>query len=175
MEVILIQEKPLSPLKLNHEWLKRKYFLNKLKFEWKPFDTSLDELTPIQFHPNLKRLNKVPINWSLETKKKDDRILMEVEEFLDSCCNKECFGFLTKNQKDEIKLLEDTNRQILLGRVKEWRIKSKDIWLQVEDEHRKIFHKYANNIKNVNLVWKIEREDGSMDPSVLDMASEGVN
>jgi hypothetical protein len=77
--VILIQEKPLIPFKLNPEWLKGEYFLNKLKVEWNSFDTSLDESTPIQFHQNLKRVKKIAINWSFETKKKDDRILREVE------------------------------------------------------------------------------------------------
>jgi hypothetical protein len=73
LEVVLTQEKPPSPFKLNLEWLKDEYFLNKLKYAWKPFDDSLDESTPIQFLQNLKRVKKIAINWSIEKKKRMTR------------------------------------------------------------------------------------------------------
>jgi len=43
----------------------------------------------------------------LRKNKKDDRILREVEEFVDSYYNKEYFGFLIERQKEEIKHMED--------------------------------------------------------------------
>jgi hypothetical protein len=40
--------------------------------------------------------------------------------------------------------------QILVDREKEWRIKSRAIWLQEGDENTKNFHRYATNRKNIN-------------------------
>jgi len=74
-------------------------------------------------------VNKIAINWYINKKRKDYMILREVEEFLDSCYNKEDFGFLTENQKEEMKAMEEKKVQILLNREKEWRIESNAIWL----------------------------------------------
>jgi hypothetical protein len=62
LEVVPSQEKPPNPFKLNLEWLKDENLLNKIKKVWNPFDASLDESNPIQFHQNLKRVKNVAIN-----------------------------------------------------------------------------------------------------------------
>jgi hypothetical protein len=63
LEVVPSHEKTPKPFKLNLEWLKDEDFLNKIKKVWNPFYVSLDESNPIQFHQNLKRVNKDAINW----------------------------------------------------------------------------------------------------------------
>jgi hypothetical protein len=62
------KEKPTSPFKLNLEWMKEEEFINKLKEVWVPFDGSLREYTPIQFHQNLKKSKKIAIRWAKEKK-----------------------------------------------------------------------------------------------------------
>ena len=36
-------------------------------------------------------------------------------------------------------------------------LKSMVIWLQEGDEKTKLFHRYENGRKNINLVWKIDK------------------
>jgi hypothetical protein len=56
LDVVPTQEKPPNPFTLKLEWLKDDDFPNKLKEVWNPFDASLDESNPIQFHQNLKKV-----------------------------------------------------------------------------------------------------------------------
>jgi hypothetical protein len=62
-----------------------------------------------------------------------------------------------------------------LEKEKEWRLKSRALWLQVGDENTKFFHRYANCRKNINSVWKIDKGDGTWATNFKDMAFEGVN
>jgi len=61
--------------------------------------------------------------------KKDERLILEIEEQLELCYNREGFGFLIEDKNYEIKILEEKKRKILLDREKEWRIKIMAIWL----------------------------------------------
>jgi hypothetical protein len=47
------------------------------------------------------------LKWFVENYKKDERNLLEIEEHLNLCYNKEGFGLLLEDQKNEITLLED--------------------------------------------------------------------
>jgi hypothetical protein len=108
-------------------------------------------------------------------KKKDDRLLKEVEEGLETLYNSEGFGYLTKTHKLEAKQLEEKKRNILLEKEKEWRLKSRAIWLQAGDENSKFFHRYANGRKNINFVWKIDKGNNRWETNFKDIADEGVN
>jgi hypothetical protein len=122
-----------------------------MKISWKksrrfgnPSMVPPSNFSPIQFHHNLKREKQVSIKWSGEKRKKDERLLVEIEDQLECCYNREGHGFLTNEQKNEIKLLEDKRRKILMDKEKEWRIKSRAIWLHARDENTKFFHHFAN-------------------------------
>jgi hypothetical protein len=52
-----------------------------------------------------------------------------VEEALSSYYRSEGFRYIIEDQKEEIKLLEGRKRYILLEREKEWRLKSRALWL----------------------------------------------
>jgi hypothetical protein len=69
---------------------------------------------------------------------------------METLYNSEGFGYLNEAHKMEVKLLEEKKRNLLLEKEKEWRIKSKAIWLQQGDENTKLFHRYANRRKNIN-------------------------
>jgi hypothetical protein len=117
----------------------------------------------------------VVANWERDKKMKDDRVLREVEEALEVLYNSEGFGYLSEEHKIEVKSLEDKRRIILLEKEKEWRLKSRALWLQVGDENTKFFHRYANCRKNINSIWKIDKGDGTWATNFKDMAFEGVN
>jgi hypothetical protein len=48
---------------------------------------------------------------------------------------------------------------------KEWRLKSRALWLEVEDNNMKYFHQYVNLRRNLNTIWEIKNEDGSISSS----------
>ena len=58
--------------------------------------------------------------------------------------------------------LESRKRKILLDREHEARQKSRAIWLLCGDDNTPFFHKFANQRKNVNSIWKISNDGGSM-------------
>jgi hypothetical protein len=116
----------------------------------------------------------VVANWARDKKMKYDRILIEVEEALEVLYNSQGFGNLSEEHKIEVKSLEDKRRFILLEKEKEWRLKSRELWLHARDE-TKFFHKYANCKKNINFVWKIDKGDGTWATNFKDIAFEGVN
>jgi hypothetical protein len=71
--------------------------------------------------------------------------------------------------------LEDKQRKLLLEKKKEWRLKSQALWLQAGDDNTKNFHGYANYKKNINSIWKIEREDGTWEINFKETVEEGVD
>jgi hypothetical protein len=89
LEVVFAEGKPPNPFKLNLEWLKEENFVEKTKYSWIPFNDSLNELTPIQFHQILKNVKQMEIQWSMEKKEKDDINLREVKDILTSRLTKD--------------------------------------------------------------------------------------
>jgi hypothetical protein len=67
-----------------------------------------------------------------------------VEEALVVHYNSVGFGYLIEEHKTKVKRLEDKQRKLLLEKEKEWRLKSKALWLQAGDDNTKFFHRYAN-------------------------------
>lgn len=92
--------------------VKIRRFDNKIKEVWEPFDGSLIEPTPLQFHKNLKRLKKrkIAMIWSKEKSQRGDKTLKEVGDALVSLYNSDGFDYITKIQKVEIKQLKDKKR-----------------------------------------------------------------
>jgi hypothetical protein len=63
-----------------------------------------------------KRKKKWFYNGAKEKKMKVDKTLKEVEETLAFFYSNEEFGYINEERKVEIKLLEDKNRHIILGK-----------------------------------------------------------
>jgi hypothetical protein len=88
-------------------------FVNKIKSCWKSYDSSSRESALIQFQKNMKEAKKVATQWAKDKKQKDDKLLRELEEGLETLYNSEGFGYLNEAQKMEVK------KKKVIGRKKE--------------------------------------------------------
>jgi hypothetical protein len=55
-----------------------------------------------------------------------------------------------------------------------WRQKSRLNWLASGDRNTKFFHAYANSRKQINTIWEMSKEDGTMISSNQDLQKEAV-
>jgi hypothetical protein len=55
-----------------------------------------------------------------------------------------------------------------------WRQKSRINWLAVGDRNTKFFHAYANSRKQINTIWEISKDDGTVISSNQDIQMEVV-
>jgi hypothetical protein len=72
------------------------------------------------------------------------------------------------SQFKDLKDLEACIHYSLEKEEKEWRLKSRAIWLEVGENDTNNFHQFANFRRNINTIWEIKNEDGKMSSSFLE-------
>ena len=133
------------------------------------------ELSPVvHFASNLKKIKDVSISWSVAKKLQENKDLVDIENLLAQSFHKMGFGFASEEDKSSLVDLESRKRKILLEREQEARMKSKALWLLCGDDNTPFFHKYANNRKIINSIWKITDGDGNMVEGFEAIAEVGV-
>jgi len=70
--------------------------------------------------------------------------------------------------------LEGIKHSILENKEVTWRLKSRAILLREGDNNSKLFQHYANQWKNLNLIWDMKTKDEEWVHSFKYLASEGV-
>lgn len=76
---------------------------------------------------------------------------------------------------DRIKLLESNRRKIFTEREEKQRLKSREIWLETEDENSKFSQNYNKGRKNINTIWGLKLEEGNITNSFEDLSLLGRN
>ena len=79
-------------------------------------------------------------------------------------------GYRLVAQKRDIVDLEPKRRKILNETEATWGLNIKSIWLKKGDDNIFFFHDYVNHINNVNSLWHMEDEDGSMTIGLLNIS-----
>jgi hypothetical protein len=74
----------------------------------------------------------------------------------------------------KLKRLEELRNLWLKKEEQEWRLKSRDLWLQAGDNNTKLFHHFSNHGRNLNTIWEIKNEEGSMVSSFQEKAEGGA-
>jgi hypothetical protein len=64
-------------------------------------------------------------------------------------------GYASPETKEALLALEKKKRQLLEAKEKEWRLKSRALWLQSGDENTKFFQAYEKGRKMVNTIWSL--------------------
>lgn len=70
-------------------------------------------------------------------------------------------GERDEHTKEKLRELEQYEMKILAKKEGLWRLKRMALWLSKGDEYMNYFHQYAKNMKNINKIWEMEREDRS--------------
>ena len=99
---------------------------------------------------------------------------MKIEGSIADSFNKPGFGFSTEADRNSLVNLESRRRNILFVREQEARQKSRATWLLCGDDNTSLFHKFANNRKNINSIWKIEGDDGILVEGFDSIVKAGV-
>jgi hypothetical protein len=82
-----------------------------------------------------------------------------------------------EKEGDKVMVLEKEKRKLELLRQEEetWRQKSRVNWLATGDKNTKFFHAYASSRKQINTIWDITKEDGTIISNKLDLQKEVVD
>jgi hypothetical protein len=67
------------------------------------------------------------------------------------------------------------NQDLLRQEEETWRQKSRVNWLATGDRNTKFFHAYASSRKQINTIWDITKEDGTIISNKLDLQKEVVD
>jgi hypothetical protein len=100
--------------------------------------------------------------------------LVQIECDLDTLYSDFPKGF--EKEEDKLLVLEKEKRKLFLLKQEEetWRQKSRINWLASGDRNTKFFHAYANSRKQVNAIWDITKEDGSVVTSQQGIQKEAI-
>ena len=79
-------------------------------------------------------------------------VLQKIDADIGNLFQRRLLGVLTKEEITFLENLEDRKRHILLKEEELYRLRSKALWLQQEDNNTIFFHNYANYRKSVNTI-----------------------
>eukprot|EP00253_Pinus_taeda_P011302 PITA_11302 len=166
--------KPPAPFKFNSSWLEEPSFNSLFKSTWICANRNATESKSYLFMENLKRLKTATKSWEKERQKKQNEELIKISEELKSLESMDSDGYSTQSSKDRILFLEKAQNQILLAKEKEWRLKSRAIWLKAGDENTRFFHNYAKGRESANTIWSLKDEAGRELKTFSELSSLGM-
>eukprot|EP00253_Pinus_taeda_P034625 PITA_34625 len=165
--------KPPAPFKFNSSWLEEPSFNSLFKSTWICNSRNHQESKSFLFMENLKCLKKATKSWAKERQKTQNEQMIKISEELKLLESMGLDGYSSQSSKDRIISLEKAQNQLLLAKEKEWRLKSRAIWLKAGDENTRFFHNFAKGRKSVNTIWSLKDEDGREVKSFPDLSSLG--
>eukprot|EP00253_Pinus_taeda_P023384 PITA_23384 len=134
LELSKLPRKPAAPFKFNATWLQEESYEKLFKETWTHPDGSSQEGKGLQFMENLKKLKKATIEWAKSRRKRQKEDLIHINEEIQRMECTETDGYKSQESKEKILLLEKQRDQILLAKEEEWRLKSRAIWLKLNNE-----------------------------------------
>jgi hypothetical protein len=110
-----------------------------VKENWRVFYDSLGMLASIQFAYNIKRIKQLAIPWAKEKNVREELELREVEAQIERISQSNGDGYLSGEEKEDLKNMEMCRRRLLEEKEESWIMKSRDTWLAKGDENTNLF------------------------------------
>lgn len=88
---------------------------------------------------NIKLIKKATLSWAHETNVKDDKELIDLDQWIQSKTNGKGGGFNNLEEMDKLIKKEKRRRNLLEEKEVSWNLKSRAIWLNYGDEKTKFF------------------------------------
>jgi hypothetical protein len=114
------------------------------------------------------------INWEKKKNLKEREELVKLEVELDISYSNHPGGFENEVEKELIATKEQRKMVLLRQEEETWGHKSRLNWVASSDRNTKFFHAYANSRKQINTIWEMTKEDGTMVSSNQDLQKEAV-
>lgn len=154
--------KPHYPFKFNCSWLSNVYFCRTIVDFWTSY-VNEEGLNPIDnLVQKLRRLKGICSQWIHQKKLDDGLELYTLESQLGDLHRQNFDSGLMDEDFDLIRLYEHKKEELLLQETKEWRLKSRAIWVSHGDGNSKLFHSYASHRRNTNAIWELKDGTGNL-------------
>lgn len=128
-----------------------------------------------KFLEKMQKVKKMTKQWEIQKKEGLRSELKAINGKL--LCLYGCFGckIPDKETYKQIEFLQ--NKKLDLLRIEEltWKLKCRNNWLKEGDLNTKFFHKCANDRRNKNTIWHIQRADGHIASSTQEILMEAFN
>jgi hypothetical protein len=115
------------------------------------------------------------IPWAKAKQKAKEQELQSIEYQLRIIQEESAAGFMTDLACDNMKRVEARHRLLLAEQEEMWRLKSRAIWLENEDENTKFFQAYAKGRRDENTIWSLKDREGRSITSFEGLAKMGEN
>jgi len=163
------------PFKFNVIWLDDQDFVSLIQNSWADL-LGRKVLPPMEdLVKKLKRMKCLVIVWERKKKVEGKHELVQLETDLEELYSSFPRGFVEEEVKNSV-LVKEQRKMILLKQYEDtWRHKSRVNWLAGSDRNIHFFHSYARARKQINTIWDITKEDGTIISNSLDLQKEVVD
>lgn len=129
----------------------------------------------LNFCHKLKGLKETVSRWIRDKKKAYNLELHQLEKQLQDSTAANVNNSLSLDSFGIMKQLELKKEELLLQEEKEWRLKSRAIWISHGDKNTKFFHSFASARRRSKYIWEIFDDNGVQHSGIDSIKSESYS
>ena len=127
---------------------------------WRHIIDGGNDSSYVHMEMNLRLLKEQVVKWNVSMRRERETHLVQVEKKLEHLNFGSLIVFSSEGCRKEIVSLEKVKHKILETFKVEWRFKTKDLWLEVDNQNTKFFQKLVSHRWNYNTIWDLEDSSG---------------
>ena len=128
-----------------------------------------------QMMDNLATIKKLTKEWGKKHKLQFQKELRESEKRFEELYNSNTSNTFSAKSLQALKIEKKICNSLLDKEEQHWHTKSRALWLEVEDNNTKFFHRFTMHRKNINTILEIKDDEGNIAKSFHDKAKEMKN
>ena len=115
-----------------------------------------------QFADNLAKAKKISKVWEEKYRKTQQDAMRQIEEQIKEIYENNDEGVFSVDQLEVLRKMEGKKDLLLSQDERQWRLKSRALWLKEGDQNTKFFHRYASHRNSINTIYEIRSPQGNM-------------